>query len=115
MTLHLAAHNLLTDNGQPLPDAETTAGTAVDIAIDACRVRIVAAEDGPPAALVGQIESIRQQKDRCRLRLRVAEGIELRAEMSIAEYQRLGVNLGTAVSISLGENAARIICAPVQE
>jgi tungstate transport system ATP-binding protein len=108
LALNLAAENIETGGGQPLPLAEA----AVDIAIDACRVRIVAAQSDTAAALVGQIESIRQQKDRCRLRLRVSDGIELRAEMSIAEYQQLGVNLGTSVAISFAERAVRLICTP---
>jgi tungstate transport system ATP-binding protein len=115
LTLQLAADNIVTDS------AEAATAAAVDIAIhahevriaiDARQVRIATAESGA-AALIGQIESIRQQKDRCRLRLRVREGVELRAEMSTAEYQRLGVNLGTSVSISFGKEAVRVICPPV--
>jgi tungstate transport system ATP-binding protein len=106
LTWQLAADNIVTDG------EEAATAAAVDIAIDARQVRIATAESGT-AALIGQIESIRQQKDRCRLRLRVREGVELRAEMSTAEYQRLGVNLGTSVSISFGKEAVRVICPPV--
>ena len=106
LVLRLAAENLLADGDQPLPGSKTQA----EIAIDACRVRIVPDTDADPATLTGQIESIRQQKDRCRLRLRLEEGMELRAEMSIDEYQRLGVNLGATVRITMGTAAVRIIC-----
>jgi len=109
LTLKLKRENLSTDTGAEVPEVKTISGSTVDIAVDACGVQIAAAEDGA-SGLAGRIESLRQQKDRCRLRLRVGEGVELRAEMSLDEYQRLAVNLGTAVSISFTEGAVRVIC-----
>ncbi len=91
--------------------------TPVQIIIDAARLLVVPASaesitDAAAGGLRGRIESIRQHGDRCRLRVHLVGGQTVRAELSVSEYQRLGVNLRTTVQIEVAPGAVRLVQTP---
>jgi len=105
LTLGFTAETIAAENGPALPESDTP----VEIAIDAGRVRVIPCADEEEAPLTGKVDSIRQQRQRCRLRVRLAGGEEMRAETPIADFQRLGVTLGTTVRLELAAGAVRVI------
>ncbi|NQT38734.1 MAG: ABC transporter ATP-binding protein [Planctomycetes bacterium] len=80
----------------------------VQIAIDADRLLLEAVTDQEQAALAGTIASVRRRGDRCRLRIHFATGRGLHAEMTRADYGRLGLNLDTTVAVTFGPGAVRV-------
>ena len=87
-----------------------------EIAIDASRLEVLprGEEDAstagvPPPTLFGQIESVRQQQESCRLRVRLVGGQRLRVDVAISEYRRLGLNLGATVGLRPAEGAIRLL------
>jgi len=104
-----AAETLALENGELAGNGETP----VQLAIDADRVRVVAtAEDVQPsgaATLTATVESVRRHGDRCRLRIGLTGGETIRAEMSLADYQQYGINLGTRVRLVLGDGSLRTV------
>jgi ABC-type sulfate/molybdate transport systems ATPase subunit len=109
LTLRFSPETLRLEDGETCPTEETT----VEIAVDAGKLRIMPAADGDGSTgsqpLAGQIESIRQTQDGCRLRIRLWRGQQVRAEMPLAELQRLGLGPGTSVCLKFEPGAVRIV------
>ena len=110
LMLRFSPETILLEEGRSRP--ETAA--PVEIAIDAARLQIsaVATEEVSQEGhtMAGHIESVRQRSSGCRLRIRLAGGQQIRAEMSLAEYGRLGLRPELPVRIDLGRGAVRVVC-----
>ena len=109
LTLRFPLHTILPEDGETCPSGKTT----VEIAIDAGKLRVVpTANDESPAdaqSLAGQIESVRQSQNGCRLRIRLSRGRQVRADMPLAELRRLKLDPGTSVRLELEPQAVRIV------
>jgi len=107
LSLQLAAE-MVDFNGQ---QADVAADELVQIAIDADRLQLApvaeAGDDAPGP--VGEVESIRRHGDHCRLRVGLPDGHRMRCEMPIAEYRRLGINLGMTVRLEFAVGAVRLV------
>jgi len=105
LLLSVPAHGIDDEDGPEPGDMETS----VEIAVDADRLKVVPATSETAGDLVGQIESVQERRGRCRLLVRLAAGQGLQAEMPMAEYLRLGLNLGMSVGLEIGAKAVRLI------
>ena len=109
LTLNFSPETVFLEEGETCP----TGQTAVEIAVDAGRLRVVPSGEGEPLAdarpLAGQIESVRQSQDGCRLRIRLWRGQQMRAEMPLVELQRLKLGPGQSVLLELEPKAVRIV------
>lgn len=105
LLLSVPAHGI-DDEGARVPGDEKT---SVEIAVDADRLEVFPATSEAARELAGQIESVQERRGRCRLLVRLAAGQGLNAEMPMAEYRQLGLNLGMSVELEVGPNAVRVI------
>jgi ABC-type sulfate/molybdate transport systems ATPase subunit len=109
LTLRFSLETVLLEDGETCPSVEAT----VEIALDAGKLRVIPAADhdasGEAQSLAGQIESIRQTRSGCRLRIRLWRGQQVRAEMPLAELQRLELGPGASVRLELEPKAVRIV------
>ena len=113
LVLRLPPETIVPGRGGDYPTSETT----MQIAIDTCRIQVIpVAEEGDPAkaarhgeAAHGRIESIRQQQDSCRLRVRLSGGQKMRVDVPLCDYHRLELNLGVTVRLKLAEGAVRLL------
>lgn len=94
--------------------APPPADRVIQIAVDPRRMSVVPAGAPAAGALLGAIVSIRQRRDRCYLRVSLASARSVHVEISVAEYNRLNLNLGAPVRLDLGQGAVRIIPAPAR-
>lgn len=116
LVLRLPPETIALDEGETCPASETP----VQIAIDTCRIQVIpVAEERNPAdvsehgdVVTGRIESIRQQQDSCRLRVRLSTGQKMRVDLPLSEYHRLGLNLGVTVRVMPANRAIRLVHAP---
>jgi hypothetical protein len=86
-----------------------TPGARVQIAIDPGGLEVAESSGREAAALTGRIDSVEQRRDRCRLRVRLACGQALRADITLAEYQQTGANLGSEVALSFAASSVRLV------
>jgi len=104
LLLRVPARALAPDGDQVPPPT----GRLIQIAVDPRRIRVFPARS-PAGALLGDIVSIRQRRDRCYLRVSLPSARSMHVEIPVAEYNRLGLNLGASVRLDLGEGAVRLI------
>lgn len=109
LVLPLAAEMIVLNGDEDYPPA----GAAIQIAIDTRRLEMVPvtedAGEGYAPGPIGRIQSIRQQQDSCRLRVRLEGGHKMRVDVPVSEYQRLGLNLGVTVRIKPTQGAIRLM------
>jgi ABC-type sulfate/molybdate transport systems ATPase subunit len=109
LVLRVAPETLRIAEGDALPAAEAR----VQIAIDASRLRVVPAAPQGDAesqeALAGELESVRQTKDVCRLRIRLRARQQIRVEMSLSDYQRFQLQPGVSLRLRLEKGAVRLV------
>jgi tungstate transport system ATP-binding protein len=108
LTLRFPVEALLPDDRPAVPDSAAD----VQIALDPQRVQVAAGAGEGATSARGRIESVEQTRGRCRLRLRLSGGGLLHAEMSVPDYERLGLNLGVSVGVRIGEAAIRLLRPP---
>lgn len=125
LVLSLTPETIALEDGVSLPDGKVR----VQIAIDAGRWQVapvddedrrmdVAPDSKTPAqarAVTGRIVSIRQHRESCRLRVRLTGREQIRLDMPISEYQRLGLNLGATVRLNPAAGAVRVLQTPRQD
>jgi ABC-type lipoprotein export system ATPase subunit len=83
----------------------------VRIAVDPVGVEVLPGP-APADAWGGKIEVVQQKGDRCRLTVRVASNQQLTADMSLPDYLRLGLNLGSSVHLKVADGAIRLLDQP---
>jgi ABC-type sulfate/molybdate transport systems ATPase subunit len=109
LTLRFPSEMVFLEEGETCPSGKTT----VEIAIDAGKLRVIpTGESELPAdaqPLTGRIESVRQSQNGCRLRIRLCQGQQVRAEMPLVELQRLKLGPGMSVRLELEPKAVRIV------
>lgn len=83
--------------------------TAVRMAIDPDRIAIVMSEK--PGATLGRgyIEAVDQQRDRCRVVVRLETGQRIQVALTTQDYLRLGINISLPVYLHLADHALRLI------
>ena len=100
---------VLLEEGETCPAGKTT----VEIAIDAGKLRVIPTADSEPRAgaqpLAGEIESVRQSQNGCRLRIRLWRGRQVRAEIPLEELRRLKLEPGTSVRLEPEPKSVRIV------
>ena len=109
LTLRFSPEIVFLEDGETCPLGRI----AVEIAIDAGKLRAVPTGESEPATdsdpLAGQVESVRQSQNGCRLRIRLCRGRQMRVEMPLAELRRLKLGPGTPVRLELEPKAVRIV------
>ena len=109
LTLRFPPETVFLEDGETCPSGKTT----VEIAIDAGKLRAIPTADSDPPAdaqpFAGQIESVRQSQNGCRLRIRLWRGQQVRAEIPLEELRRLKLDPGTSVCLKFEPGAVRIV------
>jgi len=90
-------------DGLPSPE------TRIQVAVDAERIEVQVTQRGLADPAIGLIEAVQQIRGRCRLRIRMTRSRTLDADLMPAEYQRLGLNIGTSVVVRIGDGGLRLL------